>query len=246
MLMRGTWAVFYREILIYRRRLLRMLASMAVSPVLYMVAFVYAMGHEVIIEGRPYAEFLVPGLVAMSAMMQSFSISSDINISRFYWHTFEEFQAAPLSQLAYVAGEVMAGITKALAGVVIILGTSALFGVVLHYGPLFWLAVLLECFVFASLAVCLAMLVKSHADQSLLTNFIITPMAFLSGTFFPVERFPLWAQKVMGLIPLTHASHALRAASYGQTPPVVSYLVLLGSGLLFFLLAWRFVSQAKE
>lgn len=246
MLIQGCWAVFYREILIYRRRLFRMLASMSVSPVLYMVAFVYAMGHEVMIEGRPYAEFLVPGLVAMSAMMQSFSISGEINISRFYWHTFEEFQAAPLSGLAYVLGEVMAGITKALAGVIIILGTSALFGVVLHYGPLFWLAVLLECFVFASLAVCLAMLVRSHADQSLLTNFIITPMAFLSGTFFPLERFPVWAQKVMGVIPLTHASHALRASSYGQVPPATSYLVLVGSGLLFFLLAWRFVSQAKD
>jgi ABC-type multidrug transport system permease subunit len=223
-----------------------MLASMSVSPVLYMVAFVYAMGHQVMIEGRPYAEFLVPGLVAMSAMMQSFSISGEINISRFYWHTFEEFQAAPLSGLAYVVGEVMAGVTKALAGVVIILGTSALFGVVLYYGPYFWLAVLLECLVFASLAVCLAMLVKSHADQSLLTNFVITPMAFLSGTFFPVERFPDWAQTVVALSPLTHASHALRAASYGQTPSLVSYLVLVGSGLLFFALGWLFVAQARD
>lgn len=246
MLIRSCWAVYYREILIYRRRLLRMLASMSVSPVLYMVAFVYAMGQEVIIDGRPYAEFLVPGLVAMSAMMQSFSISGEINISRFYWHTFEEFQAAPLSRLAYALGEVMAGMTKALASVVIILGTSALFGVVLSYGPFFWLAVLLECFVFAALAVCLAMLVKSHSDQGLLTNFVITPMAFLSGTFFPVERFPLWAQKVVGFIPLTHASHALRAACYGQAPPLTSYLVLLGCGSLFFVLAWWLVSQARD
>jgi len=223
-----------------------MLASMSVSPVLYMVAFVYAMGHELTINGRPYADFLVPGLVAMSAMIQSFSIAGEINISRFYWYTFEEFQAAPLSALAYVVGEVMAGMVKAVAGVGIILTISALFGVALSYNPLFWLALVLECFTFASLAVCLAMLVRSHADQGLLINFVITPMAFLSGTFFPVERFPDWVQKVVGIIPLTHASNALRLASYGLMPPMTPYLVLTCSGALFFILAWLFVTQARD
>ena len=42
------------------------------------------------------------------------------------------------------------------------------------------------------------MLVKSHADQAMINSFVITPMAFLGGTVFPVERLPDWAGAVVG------------------------------------------------
>ena len=97
-----------------------------------MIAFGYAMGKNVSIEGHSYIEFLIPGLAAMASMTQAFAIGSEINIARFYWHIFEEFQAAPISNAAYVLGEVLAGMTRALlaGGVIFILG--ALFGVILH------------------------------------------------------------------------------------------------------------------
>ena len=183
-MIKGFTAVYFREMLILRRRLSRLISAWSVSPLLYLIAFGYAMGKNITIQGHTYMEFLLPGLAAMTSMTQAFAIGSEINIARFYWHIFEEFQSAPVSNVAYVLGEVMAGMTRALlaGGVILILG--AFFGVVLSYNPYFWLAFLLNSFIFASLAVGLAMLVKSHADQSMLTSFIITPMAFLGGTFF--------------------------------------------------------------
>jgi ABC-2 type transport system permease protein len=244
--MQGFIAVYLREMLILKSRLKRQLAGMAISPLLYLITFGYAMGGLIRFDGHSYLEFLIPGLVAMSSMTQAFAIATDINVARFYWNIFEEFQAAPISNLSYVGGEVLAGVTRALLAVVIILLLSLPFGVVLNYGPLFWLAVLCNCFVFASLAVALAMLVKSHADQSLLTNFIITPMAFLGGTFFPVEKLPEWAQILLAALPLTHASHAIRASSLGQPTQVVDYLVLLITGVLFFWLALHSVNRARD
>jgi ABC-type multidrug transport system permease subunit len=219
---------------------------MSVSPLLYLIAFGYAMGNEVRIDGHTYMEFLIPGLAAMSSMIQSFAISSEINIARFYWHIFEEFQAAPVSNAAYVTGEVLAGITRSLISVCVILILARLFGVSLSYNLLFWLAVLLNSFVFASLAVSLAMLVKSHADQAMLTNFVITPMAFLGGTFFPAERLPLWAQKLLSFIPLTHASRTIRAASFGELPDISSYFILAMIGTCLFVFALQCVNKAKD
>jgi ABC-type multidrug transport system permease subunit len=167
-------------------------------------------------------------------------------VARFYWYIFEEFQAAPIRNAAYVAGEVLAGMTRALMGIAVILALSLLFGVRLHYGPWLWLAVLLNSFVFAALAVALAMLVKSHADQSMLTSFVITPMAFLGGTFFPVERLPQWAQKMLAVLPLTHASEAIRGAAFGETPGVWPYLILVAVGTAFFVLALGTVNQARD
>jgi Nod factor-specific ABC transporter NodJ protein len=244
--MRGCLAIYYRELLILKKKFFRQIASMSVAPLLYLVAFGIGMGKDIQVQGHSYMEFLIPGLVAMSSMTQSYAIASEINIARFYWRIFEEFQAAPIRNIAYVTGEVLAGITRALLSIGVILLIGLLSGVALSYTLLFWVAVLLNSFLFASLAVCMAMLVKSHADQALLTNFFITPMAFLGGTFFPVDRMPEWSQVILHALPLTHAARAIRGAAFGQTPEPLSYLLLAGVGLTLFVLAFYFVNRAKE
>lgn len=245
-MIRGIKAIYVREILILKRRLSRQIPSWSVSPILYLIAFGYAMGKNITVDGHTYMEFLVPGLAAMSSMTQSFAIASEINIARFYWHIFEEFQAAPISKFAYVLGEVLAGMTRAVLAVLVILTLGLLFGVILPYNLFFWLALLLNSFVFASLAVALAMVVKSHADQAMLNNFIITPMAFLGGTFFPLDRLPLWARKILYFLPLTHAADSMRAVCFGQGPRWISYLILATLGGIFFSIAILCVEKAKD
>lgn len=244
--MPGWLAVYAREFLILRRRLSRLVTAWAVSPLLYLIAFGYAMGQSVTIQGHTYQEFLIPGLVAMASMTQAFAIGSEINIARFYWHIFEEIQAAPVSNAAYVWGETLAGLTRGFLAGVVIIGLGAAFGVVLSYNLYFWAALLLNSLVFANLAVALAMIVESHADQALLNSLIITPMAFLGGTFFPVESLPWWAQPVLQLLPLTHAAQALRSSAFGQPPPLTSFLILAVLGCLTFVLAVLTVRQAQD
>ncbi len=245
-MMRGCLAIYYRELLILKRRLPKMIPTMSVSPLLYMVAFGYAVGHGITIDGRTYLEFLIPGLVAMSSMTQAFAIASEINIARFYWNVFEEFQSAPISNMAYVTGEVLGGITRALLSVVVIIILGLIFGVRISCNSLFWLGVFLNSFIFASLAVGMAMLVKSHADQAMLSSFVITPMAFLGGTFFPVDRLPEWAQKILYFLPLTHASKAIRSASFRLSPDIFSFLILAAIGSVFFFIAFNCVNRARD
>jgi Nod factor-specific ABC transporter NodJ protein len=242
----GMFAIYQRELLILRKRFFRQLASMSVSPLLYLVAFGLGMGRGVTIGGHTYLQFLIPGLVAMNSMIQAFAIASEINIARFYWHIFEEIQAAPISNISYVTGEVLAGITRAVFSVALIILIAILSGVPLSYNLYFWFAVVLNSFVFASLAVGMAMLVKSHSDQALLTNFFITPMAFLGGTFFPVDKMPEWAQHILFFLPLTHASKAIRAAAFGDPPAFSSYLLLASLGTVLFFLALHWVNSARE
>jgi ABC-type multidrug transport system permease subunit len=244
--MKAFIAVYLREILILKSRLKRQIASMCISPFLYLITFGYALGGTVTIEGHSYLEFLLPGLIAMATMTQSFSIATDINVARFYFHSFEEIQAAPVGRLSYVLGETMAGITRSLLSVFIIIILGYLFGVKLKYGLFFWLAIFLNSFTFAALAVAMAMIVKSHADQSLLTNFIITPMAFLGGTFFPLENLPYWAQKILLILPLSHAAQAIRVSSFAKTPEIQNFLVLMLSSIIFMALAILTVSRAKD
>lgn len=242
----GCLAVYRRELLILKRRFKRQILGQAVTPLLYLITFGYAMGAELRFDGMSYLEFLLPGLVAMSSMTQAFSISTDINVARFYWHIFDEFQVAPISNWAYVLGEVLAGITRALMSIVIILGLGTCFGVTLNCGPAFWFTILLNSFLFSSLAVALAMVVKSHADQSLLTNFIITPMAFLGGTFFPIDRLPEMVQIFLNMLPLTHAATAIRASALGKDVHTNSLILLFILGALLFWIALHCVNKARD
>ncbi|SNR90153.1 ABC-2 type transporter, NodJ family [Humidesulfovibrio mexicanus] len=246
-MIRGWSAVYYREALLLRRRLWKTLATMSVSPLLYLLAFGWAMGqHEGGGLGREYLRFLLPGLAAMSSMTQSWAIAGEINIARFYWRIFEEIQAAPVSPGGYVLGEVLAGMTRAFLAVLAVLGLGLAFGIRPGLGPGLWLALGLNAFFFASLAVGLAMRIKSHADQAMLTSFVITPMAFLGGTFFPVERLPDWAQTILLCLPLTHASRAARAAATGTEPPMVSLLVLAACSLAAYAFAVKSVADARD
>jgi Nod factor-specific ABC transporter NodJ protein len=243
--MNAFMAVYYREMLLLWRKLPKHAASLAVSPLLYILAFGYGLG-EVRVGGVDYLSFLVPGLIAMGSMTQAFAMASEINISRFYWKIFEEFQAAPVSPLAYVLGEALAGVTRGLLATAIVLVLALPFGVQIQVGPMLFAAVILNSFFFACIAVVSAMLVSSHGDQALITSFVITPMAFLGGTFFPVDRMPEAVQTVLAFLPLTHAARIIRSAALGRPVEAASFAVLAILGLAALGLAMCCVRRATD
>jgi len=244
--MNGFWAIYLRELLILRRRLGMLAGSMSVAPVLYLVAFGFALGQDIEIAGHSYLQYLLPGLIALSSMTQAFAISGEINIARFYWKIFDEFQAAPVSRTAYVAAEVLAGMTRGMMAALVILLVGSLCGIRLSLGPMFWLAVAGNSFVFSSLAVFLAMVVREHAAQMMLNTFVITPMAFLGGTFFPSDRLPAWARYGIEVLPITHASRAIRDAGLLRGFSWTPYLAMTCIGCAFFILALSQVHRATE
>jgi ABC-type multidrug transport system permease subunit len=80
----------------------------------------------------------------------------------------------------------------------------------------------------------------------MLTTFVITPMSFLGGTLFPVDNLPGWAQHLVYLLPLTHASDAIRNASLALPAQWADFVVLTGAGMVFFILALASVGRARD
>jgi ABC-type multidrug transport system permease subunit len=245
-MVKGFLAVYIRELLIMRSKGIKMIISMAIAPALYVVAFGYGIGKNVEIHGVPYIRFLLPGIIAMNSMTQAFNISSEINITRFYWKVFEEFQASPLNDFTYVIAEVITGITKALISIFLIIFIGILAGVKLNYNIFFWLGIILNAYIFSSIAVFAAMNVKSHADQAMLSNFIIFPMAFLGGTLFPLKNLPLWAQYILKFLPISIASKEIRGAAIFNENNFYSFVYLFVLGSIFLYLAYTSVKKARD
>ena len=244
--MRAFFGLFLREVLITKHRIRRFLASWTVTPLLYMLAFGWGMGREVTQEGLPYIAFLIPGLLAMSTMTQSFAIATELNVTRFYWRVFDHFQAAPVSFGTIAAAEIAAATFRGCAAACIIGVLALIFGVSIHVSLPLVLGVLLNCCIFGALGVTAAMIVRGHSDQVIIANFIITPMSFLCGTVFTLRALPAWGYYIVHALPLTYSTRVIRAAAHGKAVQPVDLWVLTLYAVVALSLARWAVGKSRQ
>ena len=208
---------------------------MMLSPLLFFIAFGWGIGRNIDIGGVSYMFFILSGLIAMNGMNTAFSTATTINVERFYWKTFEEFQIAPISNFDISMGKIIFGLTKGFIGSVLIYLLGMVFGIILKINFLFIISVMLNCLMFSSMALWIALLVKTHQQQGDFNSFIMIPMAFLSGTFFPIDRFPYVFKAISLILPLTHSTNCIRAAVLGNSFPYYSFMVVIGYIILFLI-----------
>jgi ABC-2 type transport system permease protein len=244
----GWVPIFVREMLLFRRRLLRLgyLFSAMIVPIIYLIAFGWGLGDRVRIAGTDYLSYLIPGLVAMSSMNNSYTwVASAINLNRIYFKTFQIFIQSPIQPSSIMIGEVLAGMCKGLFASALLVVVGLLASSSFTITAMFLVTLLLNCFLFASLGVIVGMMTKSHEDTATYSNFFIMPMAFFSGTFFPVDRMPAVLKWIVYLMPLTHANIAIRRG--GLDPEgAVSLLIMVGYAAAFFLYGSRLIRRYSE
>ncbi|MBI5582189.1 MAG: ABC transporter permease [Deltaproteobacteria bacterium] len=242
------YPIFLREMIQFRKKLFRLgyiFTSMMV-PLLYLLAFGLGLGRSVQVPGGTYLGFLLPGLVAMSSMNNSYNwVASGLNLNRVYFKTFQVLIQAPIAPTSIMAGYVLAGMVRGLfASVMIVLvGLVARSG--FHLTPLFVLTLLLNCFLFANMGVLIGMITKTHEDTSTYANFFILPMVFFSGTFFPIDRMPVVLQAVVLCLPLTHTNILIRKTVL-DAEGLTAVLVMAAYAVLFFILGSRKIKNYSE
>jgi ABC-2 type transport system permease protein len=244
----GWMPIFVREMILFRRRLLRLgyLFSAMVVPIIYLIAFGWGLGSHVQIGGTDYLSYLLPGLVAVSSMNNSYTwVASSINLNRIYFKTFQVYIQAPIRPSSIMIGEVLAGLVKGLFASALITVVGLLASPRFSITGLFILTLLLNCFLFASLGVITGMLTKSHEETASYSNFFIMPMAFFSGTFFPVDRMPVLIKEIIYLLPLTHANVAIRQEVL-DSKGTASLLILLGYAAAFFIYGSGLIKKYSE
>lgn len=233
--LRDIYSVLWVDLRVLRRHWLRTLATSLVTPLLYLVAFGYGLGRGISFEGYSYLEFIIPGIIALTAMTISFSgAGSKLNVDRLFYRSFDECLMSPISLFSLAMGKTLIGVVRGLISSTAMLLVGFAISPTLIISPLFVIVLVLSCFVFAFFGVLVAFLAKSHQDMSTFSSLVLLPMTFLSGTFFSLSQIPEALKVVLYLLPLTHSSQCLRAATLGQPFPWLSLLALLGFGLFFF------------
>lgn len=247
MMLHGIATVLWEKWVEFKFEWLKITASALVSPLLYMIALGWGLGSTSTVTDRPYIDFLVPGIIALSTMNNSFSaVGQPLNVQRLFERSFDQIVISPTPMPAYIFGQMLGGALRGMYSGVLILLISMPFGANIQLRPAFFLVMLLNGMTFAALGILSAIVASSHGDIARFSTFFILPMTFLCNTFFPLERVPQWIQILISILPLTHASSSLRSMAYGGSPEIISLLILAAYATVFMIAANVVVIKRKN
>ena len=204
----------------------------AITMTLYFLIFGGLIGSKIgDMGGYSYMQFIVPGLVMMSVIQNSYgNISSSFFGAKFGRHV-EELLVSPMPNWVilwgYVAGAVLRGL---MVGAIVLM--IALFFTRVHVPhPLVTLStVLLGSTIFSLAGFINAVYAKKFDDVAIVPTFILTPLTYLGGVFYSVTLLPGWAQALTKANPIFYMVNAFRYGLLGTSdvPLWVSYALMLG------------------
>jgi len=195
--------------------------------------------------GVDYIHFLVPGIVGMTMLFTSMFTGISVLWDREFGF-LKEIMVAPVNRISIVIGRIVGGATTSIFQGILILGISILMGFKIAGISAFLLSVIFMLLIsstFIGLGLIFASKMKDMQGFSLIMNFVIFPLFFLSGALFPLENLPVWIRYISYLDPLTYGVDGLRGALIGVSSFSVLFnlAVLMGfSAVMIFLGAYFF------
>jgi lipooligosaccharide transport system permease protein len=220
--------VFLRNLISYKRFILPTFAISLGQPLFYLITFGVGMGAYMgYIGGKPYLNFLVPGVLISSVMLSStFECLYDTFVKMVHEKLYDSLIATPVSVEDVVAGDIGWGAFRGLISGVLMLVVSMFMGVFPVSAVNVLLLLVLMVFVgilFSSLSMIVTSFAPNFDFFNYYTELVITPMLFFSGVFFPLDKFPQWLKVFALFMPLTHAVNISRAVFSGEVTPGIAW-----------------------
>jgi ABC-2 type transport system permease protein len=206
------------------------------SSFLYLFIFGYSLGRQIsMLEDFSYLEFIIPGLVIMGMINNSYqNTASSILTSKFHGN-IHDLLVAPISHfemmVAFVGGAIVRG---AIVGLITF--TVSLFFVILPMSHPFYLfsIALMTCIIFGEVGILAALHSESFDQMSMITNYVLMPLTYLSGIFYSIHILPPMFEKLSLANPLFYLVDAFRYGFLGIAD--VEPLISLGVAATFTIL----------
>lgn len=228
------------------RRFLSIWAQTLLAPIvtagLFLLIFTIAVGpNRGDVMGVDFVTFLAPGLLMMTVIQNAFANTSSSIMAAKVQGNIVDTLMPPLSPLEMVLGYLAGGIVR---GILVALAMLVAMWIVLGIGvshPL-WLIVFLTLggAFMGCLGILAAVLAQKFDQMAAITNFIITPLAFLSGTFYSVEALPSVLQGFTRINPMFYLIDGARYGIIGRsdTAPMLGFGVATIALIALFALCW--------
>jgi ABC-2 type transport system permease protein len=229
----GLKTLYIKEVRRFFKVQLQTVWGPAVTTMLYLVIFTVAMGREGrMVLGAPFADFLAPGLIVIAMIQNSFANSSFSLLVGKIQGTIVDYLMPPLSTGELIAGLTAAAVTRAfLVGAVVWLAMAFWPGVSVelrHPLAALWFG-LMGSLLLAFLGLLTSIWAEKFDHAAMVTNFVVAPLALLSGTFYAVDQLSPAFRAISHANPFFYVISGFRYGFLGVTD---SPLLVGAAGLL--------------
>ena len=236
----GTYSLFKKEILRFLTVSGQTLFGPILTSILFLTVISLAIGDQrADVVGVTYIKFLASGLIMMHVIQQSFAHSSSSLMMGKMMGTITDVIHSPLS-----SSEVVCAITLASAarGLLIAIVSTLIFIIFIDLSVqnflLWFIYLFLGGLFMGSLGIIVGLYADKFDQMSTVTNFIIVPLSFLSGTFYSIDRLPEFLKIVSNYNPFFHMIDGFRYSFIGQLDGSITFgiglLTLLSLGITYF------------
>lgn len=211
--------IVIKEVRRFTRIWLQTLVPPAITIGLYFVIFGNLVGRRIgEMGGYQYMEFIIPGLIMMAVIQNSYSNVVSSFFSQKFQRSVEELLVSPVPNYVILSGFIVGGMARGLSVGVIVTAMSFFFADVTVAHPFITVSVILLTSIVFSLAGFInAVFANSFDDISIIPTFVLTPLIYLGGVFYSVQLLPSLWQTVSSLNPIFYMVNTFRYGFLGSS-----------------------------
>ena len=239
----GFWTLYHKEVWRFVKVATQTIVAPVVTSLLFLAIFSLALGRSVQnVGGVSFAEFLAPGLVMMSMVQNAFANTSSSIVIAKVQGSIVDLLMPPLSSMEIVAAFALGGLTRGLfVGIAAVAGMSFFVPIHVHDPMMILFHAVAASLLLSQLGLLGGIWSEKFDHIQMVTNFIVTPFAFLSGAFYSVERLPDPWHSIAHANPFFYMIDGFRYGFIGHADGslIVGMIVLIGANAGLFWLNWR-------
>ena len=224
--------IVIKEVLRFARIWVQTILPSAIMTSLYFLIFGALIGERIgEMDGYSYQSFIVPGLILMAVITNSYANTVSSFFQAKYQRHVEELIIAPVPSWIILAGYVTGGVVRGLVVGAVATGVTLYFSDVGVEHPLLTiLVVVLTSILFTLAGLINAIFAKSFDDISVIPTFVLTPLTYLGGVFYSISLLPPFWQKLSLANPVLYMINAFRYGILGVSDirPVTALLLIMG------------------
>ncbi len=240
-------SILYKETNRFMRIWVQTLVPPAITMTLYFVIFGALVGSRIgEMGGFSYMEFIVPGLIMMSVITNSYSNVASSFFSAKFQRNVEELLVAPVPNYIIVLGYVGGGVARGiLVGLIVSLLSLFFVDIKVHHLFILMSTVVLTATLFSLAGLINAIYAKTFDDISIIPTFVLTPLTYLGGVFYSLSLLPEFWQYVSKVNPIVYMVNAFRYGFLGVSDVNLAFAfsVILGFIVVFFSFAMYLINK---
>ena len=239
--------ILTKEVLRFSRIWIQTLLPPAITTTLYFIIFGKLIGDRIgEMEGYSYIDFIVPGLILMSVIQNSYANVVSSFFSTKLQHYIEELLIAPVPNWVILSGYVVGGVARGtLVGILVTMISLLFTDLQINSYGLTLLVFVLTSILFSLAGFINAVYATTFDDISIVPTFVLTPLTYLGGVFYSISLLPAFWQGVSQINPVLYMVNAFRFGILGVSDISIGLALTIITGFIIALTAMSMLLLAK-